>query len=188
MNFIKRKPVSYLLTTLIVLIGFRYFLQSDEKYLKRKTLYLTSLASVQTTVTNMGVIKRINKISSFLRFDVRFQGTFRQRTFKAVNLQEIKTFMGIYFNQTQKAIWQAEDLKVEINKKEKTGYVLLTVKGEWNENKAQCRAKLHWRKEKKWLIHNIEALNCEEYSFRPDRVRLFKERGPFHKKSKRALT
>lgn len=162
MNFMKWKVGKYLLVGLFLLTGFWYFLQSEEKYLKRKTLHLISLVSVPTPINNMGAIQRLNKISSFLRYDVRFHGTLRHKTFKANNLQEIRAFMGIYFKQTQKALWQVENLKVEVKKKERAGLVVLTIQGEWNEKKAWCKTQLHWLKEKKWLIHHIEALKCKE--------------------------
>ena len=161
MKFLTWKNGKYLLVVLFLLAGFWYFLQTEEKYLERKTLYLISLASVPAPVTP-SAMQRINKAASFLRFDVNFEGTFRKKTFKAINLQEIKPFLGIYFKQTQTALWQAEELKVEIKKGAKTGRVFLTVQGEWNEKSIRCETRLHWLKEKKWLIHNIEALKCKE--------------------------
>ena len=161
MDFLSPKARKYLLLTLpILMIWVWYLLQSDEKYLKKQTRYLISLTAVPSPLSKTKAIHRVNKIASFLRFNVNFQGQIQGRAYTTKNLQQIKSFLLAYFIQAQTALWKEEDLNVTLNEKEKIARISLTLNGNYNKKTLQCRLKIQWQKEKKWLIYSIKVPKC----------------------------
>lgn len=157
------KNGKYLLPILITVFFLWYFLQNDEKYLKRKTKELILLASFSSPLSELKTISRINKITDLLSIDVLLKAEFQEKKRTVKNIQEVKSFLFPYFLQTQNARWDIEHLTVNLENKtknNKTAFVSLTVKGTFNNKNLQCNVSLKWKKKRKWLINHIQVFSC----------------------------
>ena len=160
MNFLNLKIGKYLLLALFIGGSLWYFLQTDEKYLKKKTKMFISLASFSSPVPQIQAARRVSKISELLRFDVYMEVKVQKKIYKTKNLQQIKSFLLPYFLEAQTAQWKEENLKVKIDEKKKEALVSLLIKGNYDETTLQCQMNVQWLKEENWLIQNIKVFQC----------------------------
>ena len=153
----------------LVLLGSLYLLfRTDEQYLESTTRELLSLASVSSPMgKTVKTLKRVEKIVKHLHFNVNVQLKFNERMWQARTVNELRSFLMLYFSKMEFLQLKDSHFLVQIEKTNegKKGDVTFQVHGSQKEASFSCSIKLIWIKKPKWFISNIEVFKCSPISF-----------------------
>lgn len=160
------KNIKYILPLVIIaLIAFVFFFQNDKTYLQKQTIKLIQLATAPSLhKSNTAIFRRIHEIAKYMHFSVEYEVDFDGNVYKDHSLAELRALMLVYFKKSNN--WKIntpskKDLHIEIfTSEQKTAKVSFPINITKENKKLFCKALLHWRKNKKWLIYNIKIFSC----------------------------
>ena len=160
------KNIKYItLLVIILLIAFFIFFQNDKTYLQKKTIKLIKLATPTSLYkSNTALFRKIHEIAKYIHFSVEYEVEFDGNVYKDRSLAELRSSMLFYFKKSSN--WKiTKPLKKDLNIKitaleQKKAEVSFPIKITKENKKLFCKALLHWKKNKKWLIHKIKVFSC----------------------------
>ena len=157
-----------LLGTIILIVASFYFLQSDEKYIKKTTVKLLNLVVPSSpSLSTTAILKKVNTMSEYVHFSVQYEININGHVHQDSSLADLRSSMMVYFRKFGNNKWQVDvpakqEINVKIHSSEgrKTAEVSFNIKVAKEGKKASCETTLNWIKEKQWLIHKIRVFNC----------------------------
>ncbi len=159
------KNIKIALVIVLILVGAFFFFESDESYLKKKTVFIVESLSLKIPMSDIGMIRKTNEIIKHIDISVEFKVRFDKRIFVKKSLAQLRGLLFQYFKKAglrglEKV--KKDQLTVQIisKGKPKRALVLFPLSLKWDEKIIQCQVELNWVKEKKWLISKVEALSC----------------------------
>lgn len=162
-----KQNMKYILPLVIItLVGSFFFFQNDKTYIQKKTIKLLELtASPFISGSETSIFRRIHEMAKHIHFSVEYEVDLgRDGLYKDRSLAELRSLMLVYFKKSNTGkilIPSKEDLNITITKTEtKKAEVSFPIQGAKKNKKINCRALLHWVKDKKWLIHKIKIFSC----------------------------
>jgi len=164
-----------LLTALLLPIGVFvfFFHNSDETYLKKKTLKLIQLSSSSpTSHSETAILRRIQEIAKYIHFSVQYELHLDGHLHQDRSLAELRSLMFASFKKAGNKKWHIdtplkEDITVTVSvskekkaKEKKAAEVTTIITANQESGKISCNTLIHWLKEKKWLIYKIKVFSC----------------------------
>ena len=162
----KTQTIKYIIPALIIpLIGYFFFFQSDEAYLKKKTIKLIKMVdSHYIQNTHMAILKKVSEAVKYIHPSVRYTFDLDDRFYENHSLEELRALMFTYFKQSKKVkidTLSERDIHISISETEnKKAEVSFPINAVQEHKKLSCKAVLVWVHEKKWLIHEITVSRC----------------------------
>ena len=136
------------------------FIQSPEKYLRKKTQELIAITSVTGQLSEMDIISKVSKMAKYIYFDVHMKAEYEGRIWTTKSLNEFRSLLFAYFKQKSAGQLDYKNLIVRIGENKTQGLVDFDAFFERNTKTVFCKILLEWIKEKKWRIKKIEVFSC----------------------------
>ena len=159
--------IKYILPILIIcLISPFFFLQSDESYLKQKTMKLIKMADPATShKTEMAILRKINEAVKYMHFSVQYKVDLGDYIYEDRSVAELKSLMFTYFKQSKDVTVKMPletDIRVNINtsQQDKTAEINFSITTHQENKNRSCEVNLFWKKVEKWLIYEITVSKC----------------------------
>lgn len=163
----KKQIIKFILPAVIIfLIASFFFSQSDESYLKQKTIKLIQMADPATShKTQMAIFRKINETVKHIHFSVQYKVDLGDYIYEDRSVAELKSLMFTYLKQSKdvKITMPSEkDITVNIDttQKDKTAKVIFSITAHKENKNRSCEVSLFWKKVEKWLIHEIIVSKC----------------------------
>ena len=163
----KKQNIKFILPVVIIfLIAFFFFPQSDESYLKQKTIELIKIADPAAShKTGVATLRKINEAVKHMHFSVQYKVDLGDYIYENRSVAELKSSIFNYLKQSKdvKITMPSEkDIIVNINttQKDKTAKVIFSITAHKESKNKSCEVSLFWKKGEKWLIHEILVSKC----------------------------
>ena len=143
------------------------FFRGDERHLWKTSEKLIQLASDPRSLPNMAILKKTERITKHIHFDIRFRAEFQGRVQEGKSLNEARSFLMAYFKSKINKGFAAEDLSVRLlpsakNRPGKRAETSFSFRFQREGRRFKCRALWGWIKEKKWYIKTAEVSSCSQ--------------------------
>lgn len=163
----KKQIIKFILPAVIIfLIVSFFFTQSDESYLKQTTIKLIKIADPAAShKTELVVFRKINEAVKHIHFSVQYKVDLGDYIYKDRSVAELKSLMFTYFKQSKDVkitMLSEKDIAVNIDttQKDKTAKLNFPIMAHKENENRSCEVSLFWKKEEKWLIHEILVSKC----------------------------
>ena len=155
-----KKIVLVLFLGVSLFFGLSVFFQSEEKRIKKKTLKLIQLVSINTGESDIALLRRLSKVAQFIHHAVELKAEYEGGIYKVKSLGEFKSLLMAYFKEKGTGTLDYEELNVEMFDNNERAEVRFSAVFERKNQFVKCAAFLIWIKDKKWYIKNIEVSSC----------------------------
>ena len=163
----KKQNIKIILPIVVIfLIASLFFSQSNESYLKQKTIKLIKMADPSAShKTEMVILRKINEAVKHIHFSVQYKLDLGDYIYEDRSVAELKSLMFTYLKQSKdvKITMPSEkDITVNIDttQKDKTAKVNFSIMAHKENKNRSCEVSLFWKKVEKWLIHEIIVSKC----------------------------
>ena len=85
-----------LFTTLFFFV-FRFFYETDERRVQKKTEQLIQLGSLKHNTSRLSLLNKVSEVEKFIRFDVHLKVEYRGTVYSADSLNEFRSLVLAYF-------------------------------------------------------------------------------------------
>ena len=163
-----KRQTGVFLLIVVLSIALFFFLQSDKKHLRKKTLKLVQMVSVsKPSDSALALLRRAQGITKHVHFSVEYQVKVGGYAYQNHTLNRLRSDLLSYFKQGSDYKARVEmpskkELAVSFSEDRQKAKVQFSIPVSYKDKKILCSVLIHWEKEKSWLIHKIRACDLPE--------------------------